>query len=310
MSEFLVLDQDDDDDEVNEGLSEVRRLSFQFEFSLQHFVFQEVVDEIESSVREGAGKILFPSGNQYEGEFHAGLRHGRGVFQFINGARYDGEWRKGSRHGLGKFIYPDGSCYCGDWKFNKKHGVGKYFYGSTGDIYDGAWKDDVKHGMGTYKYNEVHVVIKAAWIKGSIKGPIEIFYPNFRFHGYWNDDGPVGEGAFSFGMKYLLPGHFENYFKPIGDDSTSFETSKAKSVNQVDNEDGSAAGGACVSRFVAHEIQPYEYKKLPQQPMPIPREDSIVTLCTQSSKSGSSDVDSSCNDNYELQTTPEQERDE
>lgn len=277
---------------------------------------QENKDELESSVREGAGKVLFPSSSQYEGEFHKGLRHGRGVFQFKSGARFEGEWKKGLKHGLGKFSYPDGSWYYGDWKHGKKNGFGQYVFGN-GDIYDGAWKDDVKHGMGTYNYYEAEIVIKATWIEGQPRGPIEIFYSNFIYHGYWKDESPVGEGAFSFRMKHLLQGHVERVFKPAGDESKSLETlklfnmksSKGKTNLKDENEERSAIG-SCVTRFIAHSIEPYEYKRLAQQPIPLPKEDSVVTLCSQSSKSGASEVALDCNENEEAATVNTSENQE
>lgn len=138
------------------------------------------------------------------------MRHGKGIFQFKNGARYEGTWKNGLKHGTGKFNYPDGSWYWGCWKENKKRGFGKYCY-ANGDVYEGTWKDDLKHGVGTYKYQEAEISIRAVWEKGSPKGPVEIFYPNFRYHGYINKNQPIGEGVFSFGAKYMQPGHVETF---------------------------------------------------------------------------------------------------
>lgn len=251
---------------------------------------------------------MFASGNQFEGEFRGGSRHGRGVFCFTSGAQYDGHWVKGLKHGFGKFTYPDGSFYCGDWKRNKKEGFGKYVY-ENGDIYEGTWLDDKKHGVGTYKYQLANISFKATWINGSLKGPIEIDYENFRYHGSWNGHNPVGEGVFSFGMKYMLPGHVERVFRPSSGQSASNESfrlfkmsseMKSKVVKETRhsakiNDDGvqSEAGevdGDCVPRFVAHEIEAYDYSKLPQQPFSLPKKDSDVTICTRSSQSESSEI--------------------
>lgn len=271
---------------------------------IQCLCLQEISqeEEIEPSIREGPGKVLFFTGNQYDGEFHHGLRHGTGAFQFKTGARYEGEWKKGMKHGSGKFCYPDGSWYFGGWKHNKKHGFGKYVY-ENGDCYDGSWKEDVKHGVGTYTYREAEVVFRATWNEGSLKGPIEINYANFLYNGYWNKDGPKGEGVFSFRMKYMLPGHVESFVKFSGEESASLETlfnkkiSKIQTNPQEGKNNGPTNDGVCVPRFIAHEIQPYEYKIL-VQPIPLPRADSVKSFCTQSSKSGLSlEFSTDCKEN-------------
>jgi MORN repeat len=166
-----------------------------------------------------------------------------------------------------------------------KHGFGKYFF-ENGDIYEGTWKNDAKHGVGTYKYKEAQIMIRATWVDGSLKGPIEVFYPNFRYHGYWNKKHPVGEGAFSFGMKYMLQGHYDFYPNPDFVEQKGSETSQSES-NDVKNDVEVSLFPRCLPQFVAHNIQAYDYSKLPQQPMPLPTSDSISTVCTSSTKSDS-----------------------
>lgn len=262
--------------------------------------------KIENLVaKEGKTRTLFRSSNQYEGEYHLGLRHGHGVFQFNNGSRYEGEYRERLKHGSGKFLYCDGSSYHGNWKHDKKHGFGKYIY-QNGDIYEGNWKVDNKHGTGAYKYKEAGILIRSTWIDGVLKGPIEIFYLNFRYHGSWSNDGPVGEGVFSFGMKFMLPGHIQMFFElSDGVTKSSHKAMKlyakrdtSKSLDKtVENADKLLV---CVPRFIAHEITRYDYSKLPLQPIPLPQEDSSTTICTQSSASYTASVDN----DYALPGTP------
>lgn len=190
------------------------------------------------------------------------------------------------KHGRGKFTYPDGSTYCGDWKHNMKHGFGKYLY-ENGDVYEGTWKNDVKHGVGTYKYKETDITTKATWIEGQLKGPIEILYENFRYHGYWNKEHPVGDGAFSFDMKYMLTGHVDFYPNPEFVQKKESETSKVESneIKESFVETSVNSIPKCIPQFVAHNIEPYDYSKLPQHPIQLPSADSTSTICTQSSKS-------------------------
>lgn len=207
------------------------------------------------------------------------MRHGTGVYTFTSGAQYEGEWKKGMKNGKGKLVYPDGSWFNGDWRCDKKHGFGKYFY-QNGDTYEGMWKDDVKHGVGNYKYEEAEILVRATWIDGFLKGPIEISYPNFRYHGYCNNDSPVGEGSYTFDMKYALAGHVQLF--PVTDQN---ETSKTIEIDHRESSTSTVETPKCFPRFVAHEIQRYDFSKLPQQPMALPQEDSITSICIQSSSS-------------------------
>lgn len=157
--------------------------------------------------------------------------------------------------------YPDGSTYCGAWKQNDRHGFGKYVY-PNGDRFEGIWTNDSKHGVGNYKFAEADISIRATWIENVLKGPIEIFFQNFRYHGYWNDLHPVGDGAFTFDMKYLLSGHISMIPNPLDPKSTS----EAIKVNE-NGEKSVSIEPRCVPVFIPHEVLPYDICKLPQQPM-------------------------------------------
>lgn len=125
----------------------------------------------------------------------------------------------------------------------------------------------------------------ATWNEGELKGPIEINYGNFLYHGYWNKHSPVGEGAFSFDMKYVLPGHIEMIPSGGAIDKRTSEVNEGREKSII-AEDNSVQ---CVPRFIAHEIERYNYSKLPQQPISLPKKDSTSTLCTQSSCSSNED---------------------
>jgi hypothetical protein len=45
--------------------------------------------------KHGRGKILFKSGDSYQGQFKNGDRHGLGEMKFKDGHVYYGEWDKG-----------------------------------------------------------------------------------------------------------------------------------------------------------------------------------------------------------------------
>jgi radial spoke head protein 1 len=250
------------------------------------FFEQEYVGErLDDGKRDGFGRSILSNRDQYEGEYKMGRRHGTGCYMFKNnGARYSGEWKRGMKHGCGKFNYPDGSVYCGQWKNNKKHGSGKYTY-RNGDTFDGMWKENVKHGVGVYTFQEVCISFRTLWVENAPKGPIEIFYPHFRYHGYVTENNLVGNGVYSFNMKYMQIGHNENYPEEnsVQDDDIDDGGSKNHEF-QLPNE-SEQIKDKLSTRFIAHRILPYNYSCLPQHPFPPPQTDSEISLCTDSSKS-------------------------
>lgn len=224
----------------------------------------------ELGQRDGFGRTLLPNGDQYEGQYRDGFRHGKGTYQFVSGAQYSGDWKKNAKHGNGKFNFPDGSSYCGNWKDNKMHGLGKYSY-SNGDIYEGTWKDNVRHGIGNYKFSLVDLSIRALWVEGVPKGPIEAFFPDYRYYGQWNKSEPVGRGTFTFGGKYMLSGHIEQF-----PDLESFEAFRFQSpLDDV----------KCLPQFVAGDIELYDESKLNRESISIPPSGSMTSFCSSSSTS-------------------------
>ena len=53
------------------------------------------------------GKLIFPNGDVYEGEFEKDLPHGEGKYFFSNGSVYEGEFAKGHLHGHGQFHFQE-----------------------------------------------------------------------------------------------------------------------------------------------------------------------------------------------------------
>lgn len=52
----------------------------------------------------GKGRIEWPDGKFYEGDYKDDKKHGRGTFQWADGKKYDGEWQDGKQHGLGTYF--------------------------------------------------------------------------------------------------------------------------------------------------------------------------------------------------------------
>ena len=118
------------------------------------------VGEFVDCVREGKGTMYYPSGNVYEGEWHAGKRHGHGKFTWVNGSYYVGEFADGEMNGRGEMVYAFSSGetpvqfvqanrYVGEFVDSKRSGQGTFHY-ANGSLYKGEWANDVKSGEGVF----------------------------------------------------------------------------------------------------------------------------------------------------------------
>ncbi|KAI8894714.1 hypothetical protein BC833DRAFT_603866 [Globomyces pollinis-pini] len=148
------------------------------------------IGEYKDSMRHGKGKMIYSSGNIYEGEWNNNRKvgfgkmtwtttneeyegewdnipHGQGTYtwklnrirdhQFPCENMYKGNWVDGKRHGFGIFYYSDGSRYEGNWKENKKEGQGVYI-SSNGRVYNGIFiNDKIKEGFEQFS-NEIPYV--------------------------------------------------------------------------------------------------------------------------------------------------------
>lgn len=63
----------------------------------------------EGKIADGKIKILYPSGEFYEGDFYKNKRNGKGTLYYTNGDIYEGEWLDDKRLGKAKFYFSDGS---------------------------------------------------------------------------------------------------------------------------------------------------------------------------------------------------------
>jgi hypothetical protein len=94
----------------------------------------------------------------YEGEKDEyGRRHGRGKMTFPDGSWYDGDWDCGLRHGVGEWhsVYKDKTTiYKGQWFNDLKHGVGEEKFPDKlyGKFYRvrGIWYHHQLNGVGMY----------------------------------------------------------------------------------------------------------------------------------------------------------------
>jgi hypothetical protein len=129
--------------------------------------------EFQCGFKHGKGKMIYASGNYYEGswkfdkkcgygemrwlttnEIYKGyweenLQNGFGIHLWLEEPgklksmrnRYEGMWFNGLRNGYGTFYYSDGSRYDGEWVSNMKEGFA-VFTDPSGDIMEAIFKND------------------------------------------------------------------------------------------------------------------------------------------------------------------------
>lgn len=111
----------------------------------------------ESGSPDGLGKMIYNSGEVYNGQWKQGKPHGTGRLILSNGEVYSGEFDSGTRSGMGHMTYSNGDTYFGHWQEGNRHGTGQINY-STGGFYKGHFMDNFKHGHGMEQEKEIFFV--------------------------------------------------------------------------------------------------------------------------------------------------------
>ncbi|XP_041968889.1 alsin [Aricia agestis] len=100
----------------------------------------------------GNGKVEWPDGKFYVGQFQLNSLCGHGKMEIPNVGTYEGQWKDNLQNGYGVMKYSNGDIYEGYFKDGLPHGHGVKrqgdFTSSTATIYTGEWMGGVKHGYG------------------------------------------------------------------------------------------------------------------------------------------------------------------
>jgi hypothetical protein len=112
--------------------------------------------------RHGTGKMVYNTGDEYEGEWLQDQRHGKGAFAYTNGDVYTGEWKDDKRNGHGRCTFANGNLYEGQWSGDQMSGQGHLEY-ATGEVYDGEFTNGMRDGEGTCVYSSKHVY-RGHWV--------------------------------------------------------------------------------------------------------------------------------------------------
>lgn len=66
------------------------------------------------------GKLTWPDGRIYEGEYKDDKKDGQGTFIWADNRKYIGGWKEGRQHGQGKYITATGKVQVGIWVEGKR----------------------------------------------------------------------------------------------------------------------------------------------------------------------------------------------
>ena len=90
-------------------------------------------------------------GGAYEGQVsELGLRHGEGRMEWPSGKVYVGQWQNDKFHGHGLLVASDdrGCLYNGQFRDGACHGIGRCEWSARGTWYDGEWAKGLQSGLG------------------------------------------------------------------------------------------------------------------------------------------------------------------
>lgn len=121
----------------------------------------------KNNLLEGAGKLSFNAGGEYQGNFKNDKYNGTGTRKSAAGDKYTGEWYEGKENGTGSCIYADGCKYDGGWKDGAKDGAGVLYDPTGAVLHQGSWKQGVFYDPNSAALEGMKILFKSATHKFS-----------------------------------------------------------------------------------------------------------------------------------------------
>ena len=163
--------------------------------------------------KEGKGKLIYPDGSFYEGNFKNDLFNGKGIF-VNNNWIYKGDFLNGKKHGKGKIEINIIKKKNSDNNNNKNENkIGK-------KIYEGDWEYDYINGDGIeiIENEKGKIIYNGHFIKGKKNGKGKLILSNgCEYYGDFNNDSIEGNGIFKWNdIKYYNGQWSDNYINGFG----------------------------------------------------------------------------------------------
>ena len=107
----------------------------------------------DEKIKQGAGVYVWMGPGEeedeapvekarFEGNYKDGAKEGLGRMTFPSGDIYEGEWKANMMTGEGSYTYKaSGDIYSGSFKEGKKHGQGTYEFAKDSSILAGTWEE-------------------------------------------------------------------------------------------------------------------------------------------------------------------------
>ena len=122
---------------------------------------------------QGAGKLTYPCGDVFRGNFSDGVASGEGAMRYARGGSFSGLLVRGRRQGLGRRVWGTSGCasaeFEGEWVDGAMCGKGVY-RSAGGSLVIGHWKDDLPHGEATVMYAEGGGMYQGTLVRGRFCG--------------------------------------------------------------------------------------------------------------------------------------------
>lgn len=101
--------------------------------------------------KHGVGKVTYPTGDRYHGEWQADKKHGEGTYFYANGDIYSGSWQDDKRQGQGAFVFAkDRSQLVGEWEDGQLQS-GQWVF-KDGTSWHGHFKNNRPIGPGVFVF--------------------------------------------------------------------------------------------------------------------------------------------------------------
>ncbi len=139
------------------------------------------VRDVDALTFSGTGRVVWATGDVFEGTLVKGVRQGKGVITWANGHRYDGDWRNDQPTGTARVRFANGNTYEGSVQNGVPQGQGRIRYAS-GDTFEGQFKAGEPDQTGVY-----------TWKNGQ------------SYDGQWQNARPNGQGN----LKFATGNHYE-----------------------------------------------------------------------------------------------------
>ncbi|XP_026538725.1 ALS2 C-terminal-like protein [Notechis scutatus] len=179
----------------------------------------------------GKGKLVWPNGQNFAGDFKEGLENGFGISLIPQGSNdhyncYKCHWRKGQMDGYGICEYGNEMVYKGYFKDNMREGFGILDSPpSTGHPfrYTGHWTKDKRAGYGVLDDKERGERYIGMWENDQRHGPgIVVLQSGVCFQRTFHLDKMVGSGVLLLEDDLVYEGNFTNDFKFVGKGKLTF----------------------------------------------------------------------------------------